>query len=364
MQQQRPCLSSRLPLAEVELNNLSFRYPGAAEATLQDLDLRIESGEAHALLGSSGAGKSTLLNLLSGLLSATAGELRLAGSELADLAPAARGVAQVFQFPVLYESMPVLSNLAFPLQALRIRRRERDSRAREIARHLEIESILHKRPAQLSLYEKQLVSIGKALVRPDVSLVLLDEPLTAAEPARKWRLRQTLKALQRESGATMIYVTHDQTEALTFADRISVMHGGRILQTGTPAQLLDKPAHEFVGYFVGAPGMNFLDGHAGIAEFLTSFGPTAEAFRIGFRPEWARLKQRAGTEPAVLELAADIKAVRILGTHRGMPFGLVEAQASGSTVVTRQALAGIEPGPAQLSIDRYQGFRQGWAADA
>lgn len=351
-------------MADVTLNNLSFSYPGAAVETLADLNLQIASGEAHALLGSSGAGKSTLLNLLSGLLTATSGELLLAGRPLAGLAPAARGVAQVFQFPVLYEAMTVLENLAFPLQTLRIRRRERDNRAREIARHLDIESILHKRPAALSLYEKQLVSIGKALVRPDVSLVLLDEPLTAAEPARKWQLRQTLKALQRESAATMIYVTHDQTEALTFADRISVMHAGRIVQTGTPAQLLDNPAHEYVGYFVGTPGMNFLDGHAATSQSLIPVNPITAEARIGFRPEWARLGRRAGPEHALLELTAEITALRILGTHRGVPFGLVEAQAAGTAVVIRQALDGIAPGPAILSIDRYQRFQDGWADDA
>ena len=283
-------------MAELVLENLSYQYPGAVEPTLRNLDLTIASGEAHALLGSSGAGKSTLLNLLSGLLPADAGQLLLNGSDLALKDAADRGVTQVFQFPVLYEAMDVLGNLSFPLKTAGMSRRDSRSRAREIAEHLEIDHLLGRRPARLSLFEKQLVAIGKALVRPDVSLVLLDEPLTAAEPARKWRLRRTLKMLQRESAATMIYVTHDQTEALTFADRISVMYQGGILQTGSPEQLLNQPAHEHVGYFVGAPGMNFLPGEIadGVVKVAgNAFGPTrhdAGPCRLGFRPEWARVQ--------------------------------------------------------------------------
>lgn len=346
-------------MAEVQLKNLSYRYPGASAATLTQLNLQVAAGEAHALLGSSGAGKSTLLNLLSGLLQGEEGELLLGGVELRQLPPAARGISQVFQFPVLYESMTVLENLAFPLQALKFKRAQRQARARTIAQQLELESLLAKRPGNLSLYEKQLVSIGKALVRPDVSLVLLDEPLTAAEPARKWRLRQTLKALQRESGATMIYVTHDQTEALTFADRISVMHDGRILQTGSAAQLLDSPVHRHVGHFVGSPGMNFLPPPAGI------WTAAAEGDRLlGFRPEWARIDGHCESGYAQLTLAAKVQARRILGTHRGEPFGLVEAEVDGQQIVTRQPLGALEEGPGQLQIARYRLFEDGWVVNA
>jgi len=359
-------------LAELLLENLSHSYPGASAPTLSGLNLRVASGEAHALLGSSGAGKSTLLNLLSGLLPCSPGQLLLAGRDLADQPPSSRGVAQVFQFPVLYEAMTVQGNLAFPLQVMGLSRQDCRARARQIAQALEIDHLLERRPTRLGLFEKQLVAIGKALVRPDLSLVLLDEPLTAAEPARKWRLRHTLKSLQRQSGATMIYVTHDQTEALTFADRISVMHEGGILQTGSPEQLLNSPTHEHVGYFVGTPGMNFLDARiednvclVGDVPFC-NLAASAGACRIGFRPEWATLAN-APTPPSSdsgWTLVADILSQRVLGTHRGVPFGLVDATVAGTRIVTRQPLENASSGRAYLRLDGFRTFRQGWVVDA
>ena len=360
--------SEQLPLAEVRLNNLSHRYPGAAMDTLSKLNLHIASGEAHALLGSSGAGKSTLLNLLSGLLPGSPGQLQLGGRELAEQMPAQRGLAQVFQFPVLYEAMTVLGNLMFPLQVMGMSRADCQRRARLLAEQLQIEPLLKRKPGRLGLFEKQLVAIGKALVRPDLALVLLDEPLTAAAPERKWRLRQTLKTLQRESGATMIYVTHDQTEALTFADRISVMHKGGILQTGTPGELLTAPAHEYVGFFVGSPGMNFLnasvvqeqcvvDGHA-VGRCALVAGPC----QLGFRPEWAQLASTQGSSESAL--SAVITGTRVLGTHRGETFGLVDARVAGTSIVTRQPLAAVGEGPAQLSFRDWRLFRDGWATGA
>ncbi len=369
-------------MAELELEGLSFRYPGASASTLEGLSLRVASGEAHALLGGSGAGKSTLLHLLAGLLEQQDGELKLGGRSLRGVAPAQRGVAQVFQFPVLYEAMTVADNLAFPLRALGTARASAARRAHAIAEHLGIGALLPRRPAALTLTEKQLVAIGKALVREDLALVLLDEPLTAAAPERKWQLRRTLKALQRETGTTMIYVTHDQAEALTFAERISVLHNGSMLQTGTPETLLAAPAHEHVGFFVGAPGMNFVDGQVSegalrIGELAVGAGGVSPGpCRCGFRPEWARF-EAAGSGG----LEARIDNIRLLGTHRGRPFGLVEAQleavpgtvaagpaarvgADAVTVVTRQPLEGLAPGPAVLKIDRALPFRDGWLARA
>jgi glycerol transport system ATP-binding protein len=357
-----------VPLAEVLLKDLSHRYPGAAADTLSNLNLQIASGEAHALLGSSGAGKSTLLNLLSGLLPGSPGQLQLGGRELAAQTPAQRGIAQVFQFPVLYEAMTVLGNLMFPLQVMGMKKADARGRARRLAEQLQIDHLLKRKPGRLDLFEKQLVAIGKALVRPDLALVLLDEPLTAAAPERKWRLRQTLKTLQQESGATMIYVTHDQTEALTFADRISVMHRGGILQTGTPEELLTAPGHEYVGFFVGSPGMNFLaadvaqsqcvvDGHP-IGRCELAAGPC----RLGFRPEWAQLVSVGGEAEGAL--AAQITGTRVLGTHRGQTFGLVDAKVAETPIVTRQPLAGVRQGAAQLHIRDWRVFRDGWATDA
>ena len=379
-------------MAEIELRDLSFRYPGSDEDTLTDLSLDVAKGEAHALLGSSGAGKSTLLNLLSGLLPVAAGRIFFDGVDVGALPPWQRRVTQVFQFPVLYEAMTIAENLAFPMRGSKAEARQ--ARLDDIAARLGIDRLLKARPAELTLVEKQLVAIGKALMRPDVSLVLLDEPLTAAEPEHKWQLRQTLKSLQRDLGATMIYVTHDQTEALTFADRVSVLHEGRILQTATPQVLLERPAHEHVGYFVGSPGMNLVEGEirngawlvngvqiAGSDDVQTGVsGETAATTghddggmedgpcRFGFRPEWAELRQdhRGADHGSDAALSASVRGTRTLTTVRERPVGLVMAGLAGVEIVTRQFIDELETGPGRLVLDpaRLVCFRDGWRVTA
>lgn len=366
-------------MAEISLSGLSFTYPGSSAPTLSSLDLRVARGEAHALLGSSGAGKTTLLNLLSGLLPADPGQIVFDGADVGGLPPWQRGVTQVFQFPVLYEAMTVAENLTFPMR--RVPAAERASRLADIAVRLGIDDVLGKRTAALTLVQKQLAAIGKALMRPDASLVLLDEPLTAAAPEHKWQLRQTLKALQHDLGATMIYVTHDQTEALTFADRVSVLHEGRILQTDTPRALIENPAHEHVGYFVGSPGMNLLDGVISGGEcrvgsvLLGTMALADGPCRFGFRPEWAEVSgdgpvagraSEAGGASVAGEAPVVIRSTRTLSTLRGRPHGLVYAEIAGCPVVTRQALTNaaghaLSGGPGRLSVQagRLCCFRNG-----
>ena len=191
-------------MAAIQLEELSFRYPGAEADTLAPLSLSVADGTAFALLGASGAGKTTLLNLLSGLLTPSSGRVLFDADDVSDLAGRQRNVAQVFQFPVLYESMSVAENLAFPLRARKFDPLWIDERVQRIAADLEITQQLPLVASQLSLFQKQLVAIGRALVRPDVSVVLLDEPLTAVEPRMKWRLRQTLRRVQEELRVTMI----------------------------------------------------------------------------------------------------------------------------------------------------------------
>jgi glycerol transport system ATP-binding protein len=309
-------------MAKISLENIGFRYPGAATDTLSGLNLEVAQGEAHALLGASGAGKTTLLNLLSGLLAPTTGALRFNDEDVSQLPGRARDVAQVFQFPVLYESLSVADNLSFPLKTRGMQRREIAARIAYICDELQISHIVDKKPQQLSLFEKQLVAVGKALVRPDVSLVLLDEPLTAVEPKIKWRLRQTLRKVQADLDVTMIYVTHDQTEALTFADKVSVLTSGGILQTGTPEEVYQAPSHEFVGHFVGSPGMNFVSSNV----FGVSLGD-----RLGFRPEWATLDSDGPVQGVV-------SRVRIQGTRMGQPYGLVTLSTEHGEVSVRGAL--------------------------
>jgi glycerol transport system ATP-binding protein len=348
-------------VAAIELRDLTFGYPGSDEDTLSGLHLEVARGEAHALLGGSGAGKTTLLNLLSGLLSVAPGRIFFDDQDVGQVAPWDRRVTQVFQFPVLYEAMSVAENLSFPVRHLG--RQDRRDRIHEIATRLGIDDVLDRRPAALTLVQKQLAAIGKSLVRPDVSLVLLDEPLTAAEPESKWQLRQTLKSLQREMGATMIYVTHDQTEALTFADRVSVLHDGRILQTATPQTLLEEPAHEHVGYFVGSPGMNLLDGEIRDGRLLVNDVPVSQTHgedgpcRVGFRPEWATI----GLGTHADGLPVTIRSTRTLTTRRQLELGLVTAELEGQEIVTRQPLDAVGEGDGTLRIDqdRVVCFREG-----
>ena len=327
-------------MAQITLKNVGFRYPGAVQDTLSELHLDIANGEAHALLGASGAGKTTLLNLLSGLLFPTAGQLLFDGRDVSQLAGRARNVAQVFQFPVLYESLSVAENLAFPLQTRGAAAADIADRVDYICDELAISRLRACKPHALSLFEKQLVAVGKALVRADVSLVLLDEPLTSVEPKIKWRLRQTLRKVQADLGVTMIYVTHDQTEALTFADRVSILTAGGILQTGTPAEIYQAPGHEFVGHFVGSPGMNFVPNSA----LNVSVGE-----RLGFRPEWAVLDASGPVQGVVTR-------TRIQGTRDGAPYGLVTLATEYGELSVRDA-TNVEVGKnTALRVRRYVAF--------
>ncbi len=241
------------------------------------------------------------------MLSPSEGRLLFDGEDVRGIAARHRNVAQVFQFPVLYESLTVAENLSFPLRTRAVSDTKAAQRIEYVLDELGLLELRGRKPASLSLFEKQLVAVGKALVREDVSLVLLDEPLTAVEPRIKWRLRQTLRKVQQDLGVTMIYVTHDQTEALTFADRVSLLADGGILQTGTPAELYESPDHEYVGHFVGSPGMNFVPAAA--------FG-VATAERLGFRPEWGWLDEDGPVQGIVTR-------TRLQGTRDGIPHGVV-----------------------------------------
>lgn len=362
-------------MAGLTVDDLTYRYPGAPAATLEHLSLAIASGEAHALLGGSGAGKTTLLNLLSGLLEPTAGALRLDGRDLAPLSPGARGIAQVFQFPVLYDSLSVLDNLTMPLRARGVGARARRAQADVVARQLGYAdlgfgALDRVRPASLSLYQKQLLAVGKALLTPDLSLLLLDEPLTAVEPSLKWRLRQTLKAVQADRGVTMVYVTHDQTEALTFADRVSVMRDGKILQTAAPSALYDAPEHTWVGHFIGSPGLNLIDaelvGDVLVREDWRWPLPAAERcgvpggwpagpVQLGFRPEWGRLQLDPQAERAEL-LRGPIVSRSLQGLDADGEFGLTEL-ALPEPVRVRGPLTGQPGALASLLLSRFVLFR-------
>lgn len=270
---------------------------------------------AYALLGPSGCGKTTLLNIISGLLKPSWGRVKFGETDVTDLPPEKRNIAQVFQFPVLYDTMTVYENLAFPLKNRGVPAADIDKRVKEIAQALELTQDLGKRAAGLSADAKQKISLGRGLVRSDVAAILFDEPLTVIDPHLKWDLRRKLKEIHKKFNLTMIYVTHDQVEAMTFADKIVVMYEGEIVQMGTPEELFEEPEHTFVGYFIGSPGMNFLectvaDGVAtvdgGTIQLTPSYADKAQKMggklKIGIRPMYVGVHETEVEEGIAAEV--------------------------------------------------------------
>src|SRR3954468_17102614 len=242
---------------------------------LLPLKMSFADGGAYALLGPSGCGKTTLLNIVSGLVMPSQGTVKFDGVDVTGKTPQQRNIAQVFQFPVIYDTMTVAENLAFPLRNRGVAPERIRQRVGAIAEMLEMSGQLNMRAAGLAADAKQKISLGRGLVREDVSAVLFDEPLTVIDPHLKWQLRRKLKQIHQELKLTLIYVTHDQVEALTFADRVMVMTRGRVVQAGTASELFERPQHAFVGHFIGSPGMNFL--------------PARDGLTLGVRPEYVTL---------------------------------------------------------------------------
>ena len=249
-------------MAKITLKNLSHSYlkiqSESSDWAVRDVNIDWNDGGAYALLGPSGCGKTTLLNIISGLINPTKGDVLFDDTTITNLNPVERNIAQIFQFPVIYDTMTVYDNLAFPLRNRNVDEKQINSKVQEIAKMLELSETLNNRASGLTADGKQKISLGRGLVRSDVNAIMFDEPLTVIDPHLKWILRSKLKELHQKINRTMIYVTHDQTEALTFADQVVVMHEGQIVQTGTPVELFEKPKHTFVGYFIGSPGMNVL----------------------------------------------------------------------------------------------------------
>ena len=229
-------------MAEIRLQNLAHSYTrtptGPEDYAIREMDHVWEQGGAYALLGPSGCGKSTLLNIISGLLSPSQGQVLFDSKVVNDLTPEKRNIAQVFQFPVVYDTMTVFDNLAFPLRNQGMAEAKIHSKVQEIAEVLDLQALLSKKARNLTADEKQKVSMGRGLVRDDVSAILFDEPLTVIDPHLKWKLRRKLKQIHEQFNITMVYVTHDQLEASTFADKIAVMYGGQIVQFGTPTGIV------------------------------------------------------------------------------------------------------------------------------
>jgi glycerol transport system ATP-binding protein len=301
-----------------------------ADYALLPLQMTFEDGGAYALLGPSGCGKTTMLNVISGLLAPSQGTVKFDGRDMTHATPQERNIAQVFQFPVIYDTMTVAENLAFPLRNRKMPEDQIKKRVGQIAEMLEMSGQLNQRAAGLAADAKQKISLGRGLVRPDVSAVLFDEPLTVIDPHLKWQLRRKLKQIHHELKLTLIYVTHDQVEALTFAQQVVVMTRGRAVQIGSADALFERPQHTFVGHFIGSPGMNFLPARA-TGDALDIAGHTlampagrelpAGDYKLGVRPEYVTLAE-AGAVGAV---PASVVRVQDIGTHLMLTAAVGEA---------------------------------------
>ena len=303
---------------------------------LKPLQFAFEDGGAYALLGPSGCGKTTLLNIISGLLQPSEGRVLFDRKDVTRLAPAQRNIAQVFQFPVIYDTMTVGENLAFPLRNRGVAPAAIAARIAEVAAMLDLEPLMKRRASRLTADQKQKISLGRGLVREDVAAILFDEPLTVIDPHLKWQLRRKLKEVHTRFRHTLVYVTHDQNEALTFAEKVVVMYNGEVVQLGTPQELFERPAHRFVGYFIGSPGMNFMPCHlendglridgtdAVLGGHWASAGAEAPnaKLELGVRPEFIAVTGRADetTLPARVERVEDLGNYKLvtarLGPHR------------------------------------------------
>ncbi len=282
-------------MAEVSIRHLGVSF-GHLQV-LKDLDLEVNAGEFIVLLGPSGCGKSTLLNAIAGLLDINAGQIWIDGKNVTWEEPKDRGIGMVFQSYALYPRMTAEKNLTFGLRVARVSKDEIERRVEKAASLLQIKPLLHRRPAELSGGQRQRVAIGRALVR-DVDVFLFDEPLSNLDAKLRTELRVEIKKLHMQLGSTMIYVTHDQIEALTLADRVAVMHGGVIQQLAAPKEIYQKPVNRFVASFVGSPAMNFITGTLEVANGSVSVA-CADGVRIGLDgyefayPTGARTSDRA-----------------------------------------------------------------------
>lgn len=316
-------------MACIRLKDISHSYHPRPKAevdyAIKRIDTIWQDGGAYALLGPSGCGKTSLLNIISGLIRPTKGSVLYNGRDVTSLQPEKRNIAQVFQFPVLYDTMSVFENLAFPLRNRGVNKRDISKRVHEVAEMLDLIPLLKMKAAGLTADAKQKISLGRGLIRSEVAAILFDEPLTVIDPHMKWVLRRKLKEIHEHLRLTFIYVTHDQMEALTFADQVVVMYEGEIIQIGTPQDLVENPEHTFVGYFIGSPGMNFLnctlDGHCAVINgvkieldprIINSHNLQQKKLELGIRPIHLELK----TEQEKSSVKVRIKSVEDLGSHR------------------------------------------------
>ncbi|WP_417686713.1 ABC transporter ATP-binding protein [Roseibium sp.] len=332
-------------MGQITLNKITKSF-GDVEV-IPPLDLEINDGEFVVFVGPSGCGKSTLLRLIAGLEDVSTGEIRIDGTDATMVPPAKRGLAMVFQSYALYPHMSVKKNIAFPLKMAKMDQAEQDRRVANAAKVLNLTDYLDRRPGQLSGGQRQRVAIGRAIVREPAAF-LFDEPLSNLDAALRVNMRLEISELHQSLKTTMIYVTHDQVEAMTMADKIVVLQAGRIEQVGSPLELYNNPRNKFVAGFIGSPKMNFMSG----AE-AAKYG----AHTIGIRPEHLTLSTSGGVWTGTVGVAEHLGSDTFLYVHVD-GIDPVTVRVSGEVGVKHGDTVQLTPDPEKLHRFDENGLRQ------
>jgi multiple sugar transport system ATP-binding protein len=322
-------------MADVRFEQATKIYPGTDAPAVDALELHIEDGEFMVLVGPSGSGKTTALRMLAGLEEVDAGAIFIGERDVTDLQPKKRDVAMVFQNYALYPYFTVAANIAFPLRIARVKKEERDRRVEEVAELLGLTDYLERKPAQLSGGQRQRVAMGRAIVR-EPKVFLMDEPLSNLDAKLRVQMRADIAALQARLGVTTVYVTHDQSEAMTLGHRVAVMHEGRLQQLGPPRELYDRPVNMFVAGFIGSPAMNLCtlpvdNGSISLGGEKVELprgvaGPANGRVVLGLRPESLELAPQG--------LAAKVEVVEEIGADAYV-FCVAELPGGSTKLVAR-----------------------------
>jgi multiple sugar transport system ATP-binding protein len=342
-------------MSEITLDHLTKTYPGGITA-VDDVSLRIEDGEIIVLVGPSGCGKSTLLRMIAGLEEVTRGAISIGGVDVTELAPRRRDIAMVFQSYALYPHMSVRKNIGYGLKVRKVPKDEAHRRVEEVAKLLGLETMLERRPAQLSGGQRQRVAMGRAIVR-EPKAFLMDEPLSNLDAKLRVEMRASLAQLHARLGVTTVYVTHDQTEAMTLGQRVAVLDAGRILQVDSPQRLYDHPTNVFVAAFIGTPAMNLVEGTVDGDEVV--FGTFRVPLDAARRPKFGQGRVVVGIRPEAFEAvgfapagSVTITVVPVVVEELGSDahvFFHVDAEAVATDVSGREEAALLPESKALLS---------------
>ncbi|MFC4017567.1 ABC transporter ATP-binding protein [Micromonospora sp. GCM10011542] len=342
-------------MADIVLDKVSKSFPDGTVA-VQDVDLEIADGEFVILVGPSGCGKSTTLNMIAGLEDISSGELRIGGQRVNDKAPRDRDIAMVFQSYALYPNMTVRENMAFPLRLAKLDKETINQKVDDAAKVLELTALLDRKPANLSGGQRQRVAMGRAIVRQPKAF-LMDEPLSNLDAKLRVQMRTVVSRLQKQLGTTTVYVTHDQTEAMTLGDRVVIMRGGAVQQVGPPQELYDHPRNLFVAGFIGSPSMNFLHAAVQDGRLRTALGdvPIGDRIRrqleagdapreliLGIRPEHFEDAELVDedTRRRGMEFEAPVEIVESMGSDKYVYFSVEGERASAAELEELAADAG------------------------